>query len=173
MIYSLLAITTLVFTCINFSYAQHTPEVNAEMFFLDLGIVIEPSRGDEKYSRLVKATSKEVKINVKKAESGSVYMAASSEMLESLKRIQIRIDNLEETFRKKINIIQKENVELKNIISEFTKPPLQKPERPDVLDKTKGIYNNEHLADIDIQNQLSVPVSLKLIPCFYIKAKTT
>ena len=59
MIYSLLAITTFVFTCINFSYAQHTSEVNAEIFFLDLGIVIEPARGNEKYSRLVKATSKE------------------------------------------------------------------------------------------------------------------
>ena len=164
MIYSLLAITTFVFTCINFSYAQHTSEVNAEIFFLDLGIVIEPARGNEKYSRLVKAPSKEVKITVKKVESGSIYMAASSEMLESLKRIQIRIDNLEETFRKKIDIIQNENIELKNIISEYTKPPLRKPERPEVLDKTKGNYSNEHLADIDIQNQLTAPEMPPLLP---------
>ena len=42
---------------------------------------------------------------------------------------------------------------MKNIISELTRPPLQKPETPEVLDKTKGNYSDEHLADIDIHKQ--------------------
>ena len=78
---------------------QHSnPAAEAEMFFLDLGIVIEPPTGKEEYSRLIEAPSQEIKINIKKAESGAIYMAASQEMLELLKRIQERIDQLEDTF---------------------------------------------------------------------------
>ena len=37
--------------------AQETPI--SEIFFLDLGIVIEPEKGNESYSRVISKTSKE------------------------------------------------------------------------------------------------------------------
>ena len=66
----------------------------SEVFFLDLGIVIEPSTGDEEYNRIVESPSEEINFQVKKAKSGSIYMAASSEMLASLERINNRIAKL-------------------------------------------------------------------------------
>ena len=89
--------------------SQPSRAVEAEIFFLDLGIAIEPPTGKEAYSRLVEAPSQEIKINIKKAESGSVYMATSQEMLELLKRIQERIDQLEYTFSKEVDLVQREN----------------------------------------------------------------
>ena len=61
--------------------SQPSQAVEAEIFFLDLGIVIEPPTGKEAYSRLIEAPSQEIKIKIKKAESGAIYMAASQEML--------------------------------------------------------------------------------------------
>ena len=46
-------------------------------------------------------------------------MAASQEMLELLKRIQERIDQLEDTFSKEVGLIQSENKELKDIIADI------------------------------------------------------
>ena len=63
----------------------------SEVFFLDLGIVIEPSIGNESYNRVVEAPTEEIAFQIKKAASGSIYMAASSEMLASLDRINDRI----------------------------------------------------------------------------------
>ena len=51
----------------------------SEIFFLDLGIVIEPEKGNEQYSRSIAKTSKERSFKIKKVESGSVYMASSKE----------------------------------------------------------------------------------------------
>ena len=48
----------------------------SEIFFLDLGIVIEPSKGSESYSRLVNKPSKEISFKIKKVESGSVSMTS-------------------------------------------------------------------------------------------------
>ena len=78
--------------------SQPSQPVEGEIFFLDLGIAIEPPTGKEAYSRLIETPSQEIKIKIKKAESGAIYMAASQEMLELLKRIQERIDQLEDTF---------------------------------------------------------------------------
>ena len=65
--------------------AQQTPL--SEIFFLDLGIVIEPSNGNNKFSRTVDKPSEEVAFKVKRAESGSVYMASSEELLSTLDRL--------------------------------------------------------------------------------------
>ncbi len=104
----------------------------ADIFFLDLGIVIEPTTGNERYSRLVKPTSDEVKIRVKKVESGSVYMAASKEMLAALRRIQERMDDLDSSFQSEINSLKNENRELRGMLAEYVRPPLQQPARPHV-----------------------------------------
>ena len=138
--------------------SQPSQPAEAEIFFLDLGIAIEPPTGKEAYSRLVEAPSQEIKINIKKAESGSIYMAASQEMLELLKRIQERIDQLEDTFSKEVDLIQSENKELKDIIAEITNPPLHKPERPEVFIPANNGFVVDHPAfeDVTVEKVFSI-----------------
>ena len=98
--------------------AQSSASIS-EVFFLDLGIVIEPSIGNESYNRIIEAPAEEISFQIKKAQSGSVYMAASSEMLASLERINDRITLLEESFQQKIGGLQEENKILKDMITEI------------------------------------------------------
>ena len=137
--------------------SQPSQSAEADIFFLDLGIAIEPPTGKEAYSRLVEAPSQEIKINIKKAESGSVYMATSQEMLELLKRIQERIDQLEDTFSKEVDLIQSENKELKDIIAEITNPPLRKPERPEVfIPANNGFVDDSAFEGLTVETVFSV-----------------
>ena len=85
----------------------------SEIFFLDLGIVIEPSKGSEIYSRLVNKPSKEVTFKIKKVESGSVYMASSNELLVTLDRINERMKKLEASFNSEISELRNENNQLR------------------------------------------------------------
>ncbi|SVD52412.1 uncharacterized protein METZ01_LOCUS405266, partial [marine metagenome] len=102
--------------------AQSSASIS-EVFFLDLGIVIEPSIGNESYNRIVEAPTEEIAFQIKKAQSGSVYMAASSEMLASLDRINDRIALLEKSFQQKISGLQEENNILKDMIMEINIGP--------------------------------------------------
>ena len=136
---------------------QSSQPVEAEIFFLDLGIVIEPPTGKEEYSRLIETPSQEIKIKIKKAESGAIYMAASQEMLELLKRIQERIDQLEDTFSKEVDLIQSENKEIKDIMAVITNPPLRKPERPEVfIPANNGFVDNSSFEDVTIETVFSI-----------------
>ena len=98
--------------------AQSTASIS-EVFFLALGIVIEPSIGNESYNRVIEAPTEEIAFQIKKASSGSVYMAASSEMLASLDRINDRITLLEKSFEQKINGLQDENKILKDMMMDI------------------------------------------------------
>ena len=102
--------------------AQSSTSIS-EVFFLDLGIVIEPSIGNESYNRVIEAPTEEIAFQIKKVPSGSVYMAASSEMLASLDRINDRITSLEESFQQKIGGLQEENQNLRNMITEINSDP--------------------------------------------------
>ena len=102
----------------------------SEVFFLDLGIVIEPSNGKESYNRIVEAPTEEIAFKIKKVQSGSVYMAASSEMLASLDRINDRITLLEKSFQQKIGGLQKENQNLKDMLMEINSGPPAVPVEP-------------------------------------------
>ena len=97
----------------------------SEIFFLDLGIVIEPAKGSESYSRLVDKPSKEVSFKIKKVESGSVYMASSNELLSSLDRINDRIKNLESSFHSEINELRNENKQLRQDLSDIQESKTQ------------------------------------------------
>ena len=115
-------LTTLIIIC-SLS-AQETPL--SEIFFLDLGIVIEPANNSEAYSRLVEKPSKEVSFKIKKVESGSVYMASSKELLSTLERINNRIERLENSFKSDVAILRQENGQLRQSLVELkqikTKP---------------------------------------------------
>jgi len=109
--------------------AQSSASIS-EVFFLDLGIVIEPRIGNESYNRIVEAPTEEISFQIKKAQSGSVYMAASSEMLASLDRINDRITLLEKSFQQKIGGLQKENQNLKDMLMEINSGPPAVPVEP-------------------------------------------
>jgi len=88
----------------------------AEIFFLDLGIVIEPAKGSETYSRRVKKPSKEVTFKIKKVESGSVYMASSQELISTLGRINNRIKKLEDSFHTEMGLLRDQNIQLRQAL---------------------------------------------------------
>jgi TolA-binding protein len=98
--------------------AQQTPL--SEIFFLDLGIVIEPSDGSENYSRLIDKPSEEVAFKVKKVESGSVYMASSEELLSTLNRLNNRIEQLENSFKDEIASIREKNENLEEMLADVS-----------------------------------------------------
>ena len=137
--------------------SQPSQPAEGDIFFLDLGIAIEPPTGKEAYSRLIETPSQEIKIKIKKAESGAIYMAASQEMLELLRRIQERIDHLEHTFSKEVDLVQRENKELKDIIADITNPPLRKPERPEVfIPANNSFVDDSSFEDMTIETVFSV-----------------
>ena len=108
----------LFFSFLSIITAQSTASIS-EVFFLDLGIVIEPSVGNESYNRIVESPTEEIAFQIKKAQSGSIYMAASSEMLASLDRINDRITLLEKSFEQKISGLQDENKILKDMMMDI------------------------------------------------------
>ena len=156
--------------------AQSTASIS-EVFFLDLGIVIEPSVGNESYNRIVESPTEEVAIQIKKAQSGSVYMAASSEMLASLDRINDRITLLEKSFEQKINGLQDENKILKDMIMDINIGNTQvtiNPEQP--MEKNPVIslpQSNEDPKPVDLESKtplvsetVELPAITPVIPSF-------
>ena len=91
-------------------HAQETPL--SEIFFLDLGIVIEPSKGDESYTRKIDRPSEEVSFKIKKVESGSIMMASSKELLSTLDRVNERLNKLEKSFKTEMQALHDKNTEL-------------------------------------------------------------
>tara|TARA_B100001027_G_scaffold216119_1_gene191616 strand:+ start:377 stop:1219 length:843 start_codon:yes stop_codon:yes gene_type:complete len=91
-------------------HAQETPL--SEIFFLDLGIVIEPSKGDESYNRKIDKPSEEVSFKIKKVESGSIMMTSSRELLSTLDRVNERLNNLEKSFQTEMRALHNKNTEL-------------------------------------------------------------
>ena len=98
--------------------AQDTPA--SEIFFLDLGIAIEPPSGSESFSRTIDKPSEEVTFKVKKVESGSVYMASSEELITSLNRLNNRIEQLESSFNNEIVSIRQKNDNLQKMLADVS-----------------------------------------------------
>ena len=156
--------------------AQSTASIS-EVFFLDLGIVIEPSVGNETYNRIVESPTEEIAFQIKKAQSGSIYMAASSEMLASLDRINDRIALLEKSFEQKISGLQDENKILKDMMMDINightavtiSPEQSMAENPVEL----LTESNEDLKPVDLESKtplvseiVEMPVITPVIPSF-------
>lgn len=90
-----------------------------DLFFLDLGIVIEPSTGNEEVNRLIKAPPEKVSFFIDKAPSGSVFIATTKELQETLRRIGKRIEILEHAFQEEVSSLKEENKELRNMIGDL------------------------------------------------------
>ena len=106
-------ISNIIFVAIFASSNGHAQEAPlSEIFFLDLGIVIEPSKGNESYTRKIDKPSEEVSFKIKKVESGSIMMASSKELLSTLDRVNERLNNLEKSFQTEMRALHDKNTEL-------------------------------------------------------------
>ncbi len=122
----------LILFCSSFLIGQSSGEASvSDIFFLDLGIVIEPVTGKEQYSRLVESPSEDVKFRINKIKSGAVYMATSKEMIGTLDRINLRIASLESSFHSEMERLSRENQELRYMLAEMSRPPvIEQPPAP-------------------------------------------
>ena len=127
----------------------------SEIFFLDLGIVIEPSKGSEIYSRLVNKPSKEVTFKIKKVESGSVYMASSDELLTTLDRINERMEKLEASFNSEISELRNENNQLRQDLAGIQQALTQ----PMIVSKNLSKENS-----LDKILETITPIKIKSVP---------
>ncbi|MEE9167728.1 MAG: tetratricopeptide repeat protein [Candidatus Neomarinimicrobiota bacterium] len=108
---------------------QSAGPVGNDIFFLDLGIVIESATGDEEVTRLVKAPPEKVKFFVDKAPSGSVFIASTREMQQTLNRISQKIETLEAAFEREVGSLRQENEDLRGMIADLlAREPISHPE---------------------------------------------
>ena len=144
-----------ILTMIGSLGAQDTPL--AEIFFLDLGIVIEPAKGSETYSRLVNKPSEEVTFKISKVETGSVFMASSQELLSTLNRINDRIERLEQSFHSEMNALKQENISLRHSLVELHTPSAEQINK-EFTDSTPKIISSP------VTNKTKITVPSKQVP---------
>ena len=103
--YCLIFLLTFCFSQIN----------NSDIYFLDMGIAIEPKNNGEKTSELIKPNSNSIDKNMVNIKSnGSIYMATTSEVFSSLDKVSSHLSNLEKSFKSKIGVLERENSRLRN-----------------------------------------------------------
>ena len=132
--------------------AQETPL--SEIFFLDLGIVIEPAKGNESYSRVVDKPSEEVSFKIKKVESGSLLMASSKELLSTLDRVTNRLDKLEKSFQSEMEIMHKKNTELSFALEQLNNFNTNE-EKINLVENKIPIIKNNKLAE-NIEQRMAI-----------------
>ena len=104
-LYGLIFLLTFCFSQIN----------DSDIYFLDMGIAIEPKNSGLKTSELIKPSSKSVdKKMVKTISNGAIYMATTSEVFSSLDKVSNHLSNLEKSFKSKIGVLERENSRLRN-----------------------------------------------------------
>ena len=105
--------TSLIF--LSFAFAQSE---GRDIFFLDMGIAIEPQKGTDKTSRLIKQSSNIESKNIVRNKVGrSIYMAATSEVFSSLDKINNQVENIENAFASKLLALEIENSKLRDQVN--------------------------------------------------------
>ena len=88
---------------------------NSDIYFLDMGVVIEPKNSKEKTARLIKPNLNAKDKNMVNTKSnGAIYMATTSEVFSSLDKVSSHVSNLEKSFNTKIGVLERENSRLRN-----------------------------------------------------------
>ena len=103
----------------------------SDVFLLDLGIVIEPTAGNESYSRLIESPSDEVAIRIKQVKSGTTDYLSNQKLLVAIEQINSRIISLETSLQNELIALKSENTELKGLLAASI-PVIEKPSRPRV-----------------------------------------
>tara|TARA_Y100001970_G_scaffold208916_1_gene254698 strand:- start:1546 stop:2427 length:882 start_codon:yes stop_codon:yes gene_type:complete len=101
---------------ISFIFAQAGDQ---DVFFLDMGVVIEPQKGALKTNRLIKKNSNNSfsKKIVKNKAGRPIYMATTSEVFSSLDKINGQVLEIEKDFSSKLLALEIENSRLRNQIN--------------------------------------------------------
>ena len=90
-------------------------QINSDMYFLDMGVAIEPKQDEEKTSRLINPSLNVNDKNMVSTKSdGSIYMATTSEVFSSLDKVSNHLSGLEKSFNTKIGFLERENSRLRN-----------------------------------------------------------
>ena len=93
----------------------HSQTNSNDIYFLDMGIAIEPKNGAEKTSRLIQPDSKiGNKKMVSTKSNGSIYMATTTEVFSTLDKVSSHVSGLEKSFNTKIRVLERENSKLRN-----------------------------------------------------------
>ena len=88
---------------------------SSDIYFLDMGIAIEPKNDTEKTSRLATSDLNTNGGNIVSTKSnGSIYMATTSEVFSSLDKVSSHVSDLEKSFNTKIGVLERENSRLRN-----------------------------------------------------------
>lgn len=130
-----------------------------DAFFLDLGVVIEPATGEEKVDRLISNPPEKISFLVDKKPSGSIYMASTKELHETLQSIHEKIAGLETSIHDEMIGLKEDNFHQMN-------------NRIALLEKTLGAHlstlqtENKELRDIlsDVLAQEPTPPIEVLMP---------
>ena len=132
---------------------------SADVFFLDMGVVIEPKNGSEKSSRLIKQT---VNTNNKKVVTSktdrSIYMATSSEMFSTLDKINDQVYAIEESFKSKLAALEIENSRLRNQVVSLN----QKLNSEIINLSDKNIIDSKPITEVPMPIE-SNPISIDII----------
>ena len=95
-----------------FCYSQTSSN---DIYFLDMGIVIEPKNSAEKTSELIQPDSNvDNKKIVSTKRNGSIYMATTTEVFSTLDKVSNHVSGLEKSFNTKIRVLEIENSMLRN-----------------------------------------------------------
>ena len=132
---------------------------SADVFFLDMGVAIEPKNGSEKSSRLIKQT---VNTNNKKVVTSktdrSIYMATSSEMFSTLDKINDQVYAIEESFKSKLATLKIENSRLRNQVVSLN----QKLNSEIINLADKNIIDSKPITEVPMPIE-SNPISIDII----------
>ena len=133
---------------------------SADVFFLDMGIAIEPKNGSEKISRQLIKPSSDInnKKVVRNKEHRSIYVATTSEMFSSLDKINDHVSAIEKSFASKLETLEIENSRLRDQVIGLN----QKLNSQIINTDYKNIINTKPVAEVSAPIE-SDPVSLDII----------
>ena len=151
----------VLYTILIFSLAiVYCQTGNADVFFLDMGIAIEPKSGSEKISRqLIKPSPdiNNIKV-VRNKENRSIYMATTSEMFSSLDKINDHVSAIEKSFASKLETLIIENSRLRDQVISLN----QKLNSEIINTDYKNIINTKPMVEVSAPTE-SDPVSVDII----------
>lgn len=110
----------IFYTVLIFFLSFGWPQVDAQdVFFLDMGIAIEPQKGVSKTDRLIKQSTINNSKNIitNKQEGRPVYMATTSEVFSSIDKINGQVNELEKAFASKLLVLEIENSRLRDQVN--------------------------------------------------------
>lgn len=136
----------LLFSC---GYSQLE---NEDIFFLDMGIMIEESK--LAHSKNADQIIEKKNINtIKNSNGNSVYMATSSDMLTTITKMNNQISAIEESFKNKLQNLEIENSRLRNQVFDLNKK----------LSLDNNIEMTDYVSSIKPKQDGSIPKEIHLI----------